>query len=755
MVPHPPVSAAPTQTVLLGLGGFVLGSTAVVSTSPSPVIGLAILLLFTGGPMWWAEWRRLPAPPALPIEDGRLELLRARILGLALIALLWAAVLGFFSHTSPGNLRGVWDLVFSFWPVAIPALAVYLGRAPCPYPGSLEALGRGVRQRRFRTFPLGILRDHLVKAFFLPLMLTFVLGWVGQLDRELDMGSSMSWFLVPLSLLYLLDTVFGAIGYLSTSYRLQSHIRSSNPSWWGWIAALICYPPFVNWLAFIGLMKYGDGYEWHHWLGSSGLLAYCWGGTILALTAVYTWATVAFGIRFSNLTCRGVITSGPYRYLKHPAYWSKNLSWWLVSIPFISFEGTKIAILHCMILGFVNCIYWLRAKTEEKHMMSDPDYVAYASWVDRHGLWARIRRFARLSTGEIPARPLGSLAFALPAMGVVAASVLAFIYLDAEVSMTAAMDRFRSQWHLSAGIAMVAQAGKVPSVVVSGVSAEGNHAFSAQTVMPLASLTKPITAMAVRKLAGSNAFRLDDPLVSLLPELANEAVDERFGSITLRHLLQHTAGFDRSLSNDPIFTTSGELAGCPVAMDAVLKRRLDHAPGQTIQYANVGYCFLGRVIERVTGVPYEKIVGRIVTDGPRNAPKAFDDQTLVLESVPKIEIFPEYVAYDWNKLEAAGGLFSDGAGFLDLIEREKHFEEIIAQPPGASNRDYYYGLGWRVWKAKAGESIRLTHYGSLPGVFTFALVRPGRCSVVAFFRGRPVEDEPAANELAELLDCRA
>ena len=57
------------------------------------------------------------------------------------------------------------------------------------------------------------------------------------------------------------------------------------------------------------------------------------GGALLFLTAIYAWATVAFGMRFSNLTYRGILTHGPYRWTRHPAYLSKNLFWWCRRCP--------------------------------------------------------------------------------------------------------------------------------------------------------------------------------------------------------------------------------------------------------------------------------------------------------------------------------------------------------------------------------------------------------------------------------------
>jgi hypothetical protein len=65
---------------------------------------------------------------------------------------------------------------------------------------------------------------------------------------------------------------------------------------------------------------------------------------------------------------------------------SKNLSWWLIAIPFISNTGTADAVRGCLMLGLINLIYFLRARTEERHLSRDPTYVAYALWMNDHGL---------------------------------------------------------------------------------------------------------------------------------------------------------------------------------------------------------------------------------------------------------------------------------------------------------------------------------------------------------------------------------
>ena len=95
------------------------------------------------------------------------------------------------------------------------------------------------------------------------------------------------------------------------------------------------------------------------------------------LFAVYVWASVALGFKASNLTNRGIVAKGPYKYVRHPAYASKNLSWWIMAIPFIISQGA-VAVLGMAIVTFG---YFLRALTEERHLSMDPDYVEYCKKV--------------------------------------------------------------------------------------------------------------------------------------------------------------------------------------------------------------------------------------------------------------------------------------------------------------------------------------------------------------------------------------
>ncbi len=58
----------------------------------------------------------------------------------------------------------------------------------------------------------------------------------------------------------------------------------------------------------------------------------------------------------------------------------------MVSVPFIEPMGWQVALTHCFALACVNLLYFMRAKTEERHLMNDPDYRAYAEWIAKNGL---------------------------------------------------------------------------------------------------------------------------------------------------------------------------------------------------------------------------------------------------------------------------------------------------------------------------------------------------------------------------------
>ncbi len=232
-------------------------------------------------------------------------------------------------------------------------------------------------------------RAWVVKAFFFPLMFIYLLNNIHFLDK-FDFGRIDSF--IPLydyfyTFIFTIDVVFACVGYMMTFRFLDTHIRSVEPTTLGWVVAIMCYSPFWTAVFYGSYFAYNDGLYWGHLTGNMPLIQMMWGMAILLLILIYSLATVSLGYRFSNLTYRGLVTNGPYRFTKHPAYIAKNLSWWLISVPFISNASAIAALQHCALLFGVGIIYFLRARTEENHLSNYPEYVAYAHWMNEHGVF--------------------------------------------------------------------------------------------------------------------------------------------------------------------------------------------------------------------------------------------------------------------------------------------------------------------------------------------------------------------------------
>jgi len=321
-----------------------------------------------------------------------------KFVGLSATLLVLAVCYWLFPEYAKAFYRPVWNVVqWALLPALLLAIP-YMIWVDCRMlePGDgywhtgLALLGR------WREVSLVQLKVHMlgwvVKGFFLPFMLA---GAVEHLDFLMKQGVNFSTFsylfATTFNLILSVDVIFGSIGYLLTLRILDSHIISTETTWLGWLSALVCYKPFsvFFWATFLG---HNDKTSWMNWLQPYPILYITWGFAILMLQVIYVWSTCSFGCRFSNLTNRGIIVDGPYRYLKHPAYVSKNLAWWLMAVPFVAHATGAEALRACCCLLLTNGIYVIRAWTEERHLLHDPAYVRYSCWIAQYGLFSGLRR---------------------------------------------------------------------------------------------------------------------------------------------------------------------------------------------------------------------------------------------------------------------------------------------------------------------------------------------------------------------------
>jgi protein-S-isoprenylcysteine O-methyltransferase Ste14 len=354
----------------------------------------AVLLATAAIPLIWETWN---ANRGELIFRASIPRSLVKYWGLICIIMGVGFIYWLFPYYRNGAARTFIALFAELWIYFVPLAFLYIwitdGLMEDPE-DNLYRIGRIALFKKTDRSGIGnYLLGWVIKAFFLPFMLEATwnnMRFFAGFTWPENIMEKMQWFHIPYRFFLTIDLLFASIGYLMTLRLANTHIRSSDPTVHGWTVCLMCYPPF--WAPFNQHMfAYEDNINWMNFFAPYPTFQIVWGCLILILIGIYAWSTLQFGIRFSNLTYRGIITNGPYRWSKHPAYLTKNLSWWLVSIPFVANSFTD-ALRMCILLSGINLIYYLRAKAEERHLSQDSDYKLYAEWMAQHGLLAMLKR---------------------------------------------------------------------------------------------------------------------------------------------------------------------------------------------------------------------------------------------------------------------------------------------------------------------------------------------------------------------------
>lgn len=254
---------------------------------------------------------------------------------------------------------------------------------------AIDCLRNGLRARCGTEEKQALLALGL-KAFFIPLMVNWTIGNTAEvLNHFHEVRAAVAQpsatflavfnnglYLMLFKLLLMIDVLWFTVGYMVELPALNNRIRSVDPTASGWLVCIICYPPFNQ---PIGLFFPWQSADFPTF--SEPFVHVAMNCAVLLAMGIYAWASVALGWRASNLTNRGVVASGPYAWVRHPAYAAKNLAWWLGGVPMlaVSFSQSLSAGLWAVLcLGVWTSIYVLRATTEERHLlMGNNGYAEY------------------------------------------------------------------------------------------------------------------------------------------------------------------------------------------------------------------------------------------------------------------------------------------------------------------------------------------------------------------------------------------
>jgi len=244
----------------------------------------------------------------------------------------------------------------------------------------------------------------------------------------------------------------------------------------------------------------------------------------------------------------------------------------------------------------------------------------------------------------------------------------------------------------------------------------------------LASVSKPITSIAIMKLIEAGKLNLEDKVFGngalLGTSYGTKTYSDFLKAITVKHLLTHTEGAWGNSNNDPMFTDPSW------STDQVINWALDNipvtkTPGTVYDYSNFGYCLLGRIIEKVSGQTYEAYVKKTVLEPAGISDMRIGGNTLAQRVSNEVKYYGQGgenpYAYNITRMDAHGGWLATATDLARLLVKVDGFSgkadmlssSSITTMTTASSANQYYALGWSV-----NSAGNWWHSGSLPGTFT-------------------------------------
>jgi CubicO group peptidase (beta-lactamase class C family) len=326
---------------------------------------------------------------------------------------------------------------------------------------------------------------------------------------------------------------------------------------------------------------------------------------------------------------------------------------------------------------------------------------------------------------------ISALVFVLPFLGLCRESAAAADDAAAKsAEIRAKMQTFVDQSDIAGAVTVVGNGAGVLSFEAVGFqNLEKKQPMPKDAVFRIASMTKPITATGIMMLADEGKLSIDDPVEKYLPEFSGQMLIAERGKdtitlkkparpITIKELLTHTSGLP-AMPSGLLDTYGNRYRTMAERVIALSQRPLEFEPGSKWAYCNSGIETLGRIIETVSGEPYDQFLQERIfkplgmadttfypTDKQMERTAAVYDKKdgkLVAPSAPAIGPMKGVRAPG-----PAGGLYSTGADLARLYEAmlnggktkdlvllsPKSFQEMTTVQTGDLKAGFVPGSGW-------------------------------------------------------------
>ena len=304
-------------------------------------------------------------------------------------------------------------------------------------------------------------------------------------------------------------------------------------------------------------------------------------------------------------------------------------------------------------------------------------------------------------------------------------------------------DSFNGAW-------LYAENGEIVSKGAVGFrDPEDKEPLTEDSVFQLASVTKQFTAAAVMLAVRKGLLNLDDEIVKYFPQIP-------YPGVTVRHLLTHTSGIPDYFDDSDWFIDKWKKEDKVPCNDEILnflcetKAERYGAPGDQYEYSNTGYNLLALLVERLSGVPFEKFLQENIF-GPagmthtrcchiRRDGVPFENyaQATVIEDdryVADVDSEEDRIVTAFDGLNGDDYVYTTLEDMFrwDRVLRKgsvitEEEQQLMYTPVVLNSGEVYrdededdgvgYGFGWGI-SHRDGLGLVVSHSGGMPGVFTW------------------------------------
>lgn len=248
-------------------------------------------------------------------------------------------------------------------------------------------------------------REWLLRCFFLLINFYGAVWYLANLRAYglPDISGDFIDFITRLDLAIFGLIVFSILpGYIFASRLIGTELKKVDRTWFGWAINLSCYPPvnaalFGAWIRYVPATETGLVYHgmpaWAYHTLSYPALHLVVAGMIIFFALIHLWGEAIVGIRAANISMRGIITTGPFAFTRHPIYVSKCFQWAFLYFPVLNAVGIVNPVQSGILFLLVCAVYAGRALGEERLLATDGNYVKYALYMDDKSLFAFVGRW--------------------------------------------------------------------------------------------------------------------------------------------------------------------------------------------------------------------------------------------------------------------------------------------------------------------------------------------------------------------------